>query len=76
VKSLEPFRPSFRRRLTLAREFLAKLLLLLRPEAREVRTQRMCPFCGLITPRVNRFCLECGKPLQGLPAERKPVRQG
>ena len=23
--------------------------------------QRMCPFCGLITPRSKPFCLECGK---------------
>jgi hypothetical protein len=24
-------------------------------------SQRMCPFCNLITPRSGRFCLECGK---------------
>jgi hypothetical protein len=24
---------------------------------------RMCPFCGLITPRKGRSCLECGKVL-------------
>jgi hypothetical protein len=24
-------------------------------------SQRMCPFCGLITPRSNTCCLECGK---------------
>jgi hypothetical protein len=23
--------------------------------------QRVCPFCGLITPRRKRNCLECGK---------------
>jgi hypothetical protein len=26
-----------------------------------VRSQTMCPSCGLITPRVNARCLECGK---------------
>jgi len=26
-------------------------------------TQRMCPFCGLITPRAKRSCLECGRSL-------------
>ena len=25
--------------------------------------QRMCPSCGLITPRSKALCLECGKPL-------------
>ena len=24
-------------------------------------SQRMCPFCGLITPRHETCCLECGK---------------
>ncbi len=24
---------------------------------------RMCPFCGLVTPRSNSSCLECGKAL-------------
>jgi hypothetical protein len=23
--------------------------------------QRVCPFCGLITPRGKAYCLECGK---------------
>jgi hypothetical protein len=26
--------------------------------------QRVCPFCGLITPRRERKCLECGKSLK------------
>ena len=25
-------------------------------------SQRMCPACGLITPRSKAACLECGKP--------------
>jgi predicted amidophosphoribosyltransferase len=25
--------------------------------------QRMCPSCGLITPRSKAHCMECGKPL-------------
>jgi hypothetical protein len=33
------------------------------PRAREVRSQRMCPFCGLITSRYKTCCLECGKSL-------------
>jgi hypothetical protein len=30
----------------------------------EFAPQRMCPFCGLITPRRKRHCLECGKSLK------------
>jgi hypothetical protein len=26
-------------------------------------SQRMCPFCGLITSRRKTYCLECGKQL-------------
>ena len=31
---------------------------------REFGSQRMCPFCGLITSRSKSSCLECGKSLQ------------
>lgn len=27
-------------------------------------SQRVCPFCGLITPRFETCCLECGKALR------------
>jgi hypothetical protein len=27
-------------------------------------SQRICPFCGLITPRYETCCLECGKALR------------
>ncbi len=27
-------------------------------------SQRVCPFCGLITPRYESCCLECGKILK------------
>ncbi len=71
VKLMEPYRPSLRRRLASAREFLGKLLAIARPQAQEVRSQRMCPFCGLITPRVKRVCLECGKSLSTVSLERE-----
>ena len=32
----------------------------LKPLAVGLRSQRMCPFCGLITSRLNPRCLECG----------------
>jgi hypothetical protein len=41
-----------------------KLLAMLTPRVREVRSQRMCPFCGLVTSRYKRCCLECGKSLE------------
>jgi hypothetical protein len=77
---MEPFLPPLRNRL---RRWLAslsaslgKLVMILKPQAAEVRSQRMCPFCGLITPRAKRLCLECGKPLRGVPSGRKDAPQG
>lgn len=35
----------------------------LAPEVTGLRSQRMCPSCGLITSRLKANCLECGKPL-------------
>jgi|SRR5579863_1096239 uncharacterized membrane protein len=55
VKSMEPFRPSLHRRLARVTDFLRKLPPLLRPQAQEIRLQRMCPLCGLITPRAHGF---------------------
>jgi len=31
------------------------------PHIGDFASQRMCPFCGLITPRYEICCLECGK---------------
>jgi hypothetical protein len=31
------------------------------PHVRDFTSQRMCPFCQLITPRFESRCLECGK---------------
>jgi hypothetical protein len=75
VKSMEAFRPSFRRQLASITGFFARLVAMLRPKAQQVRTQRMCPFCGLITPLAGRLCLECGKPLRAVQAERKAAHQ-
>jgi hypothetical protein len=33
-------------------------------------SQRMCPACGLITPRAKAACLECGKVLVTAPVGR------
>jgi len=34
------------------------------PRDGDFSSQRMCPFCGLITPRYETCCLECGKALK------------
>lgn len=73
---MEPFRPSFRRRLASITGTFGKLVAMFKPHTQEVRTQRMCPFCGLITPRTGRFCLECGKPLRAVQTEPKAAHQG
>ena len=35
----------------------------LRPQVTGYGSQRMCPFCGLITSRLKADCLECGRSL-------------
>ena len=44
------------------------------PHDGDFASQRMCPFCGLITPRHESCCLECGKALR--PASRWLSRCG
>lgn len=65
----------FRRRMASIADWLGKLRAVFTPQVKEVRSQMMCPFCGLITPRSRRTCLECGKALRGLPVERKSAKQ-
>jgi len=70
------FRDRLRRQLTSIADLFRKFRTVVTPPAQQVGTQRMCPFCGLITPRANRVCLECGKPLRALHVEPKDARQG
>jgi hypothetical protein len=58
-----PLRSRFHRRLAYISDLLVKLVAIFTPRTREVQSQRMCPFCGLITPRYKTSCLECGKSL-------------
>lgn len=41
----------------------AKGMLGMKLRAGDFSSQRMCPFCGLITSRHESHCLECGKDL-------------
>jgi hypothetical protein len=57
----------FLARLRSLRAFLtASLRKFLKMEAHDgdFASQRMCPFCGLITPRHETCCLECGRSLK------------
>jgi len=38
--------------------------LTVKPGGQRFMSQRMCPFCGLITARQKRCCLECGRALE------------
>ncbi len=42
---------------------LIRWMFKLKPQAARLGSQRMCPACGLITPRFKASCMECGKPL-------------
>ncbi|MGA7927867.1 MAG: hypothetical protein WCA20_18005 [Candidatus Sulfotelmatobacter sp.] len=43
----------------------------MKPEMAGYASQRMCPACGLITPRALAACLECGKVLVSAPVGRQ-----
>jgi hypothetical protein len=75
-ESMERVLPQLRRWLAVISNFFGRFQVMLRPQNREGPLQRMCPFCGLITPRSKRSCLECGKPLRAIQLERKDARQG
>jgi len=66
-----PLRYRLRRLLAPVLDSLGKLLAIARPQAQEVRSQRMCPFCGLITSRAKPTCLECGKAVGTVPLEQR-----
>jgi len=43
----------------------------LKPQMSGYAAQRMCPACGLITPRSKAACVECGKAFVADPAVRQ-----
>jgi hypothetical protein len=54
-----PFLARLRSLLAFLAASLRKLLKI-EPHAGDFATQRVCPFCKLITPRHESSCLECG----------------
>jgi predicted amidophosphoribosyltransferase len=69
------FRNRVRRQIHSVFETLGQLLAARRLKNQDFGSQRMCPFCGLITPRSKRLCLECGKSLRSIPVPRKDATQ-
>jgi hypothetical protein len=62
-RALRRLRDRFRRRLASITASVSKLFASITPAAPGFASQRMCPFCGLITSRSKTSCLECGKSL-------------
>jgi hypothetical protein len=62
-RAFHQFRDRFRRRLAAITASVSKLFAFIAPTAPGFASQRMCPFCGLITSRSKNSCLECGKSL-------------
>jgi len=57
----------FLARIRSLRAFLAAALrksLRMEPHNGDFASQRVCPFCGRITPRYETCCLECGRVLK------------
>jgi hypothetical protein len=57
-------RNGLRRKLAFLADSFINAAAIRKPEDRDFRSQRMCPFCGLITSRCKTCCLECGKALK------------
>lgn len=70
-----PFRKRLRRRFALVADWFRKFLGTVNPPRQQRGSQRMCPFCGRITPRAKRSCLECGKAFRGDQRKRKDAMQ-
>ena len=60
-----PLGQRLRRRFARVADSFKKFLEAVNPPRQECGLQRMCPFCGRITPRAKRSCLECGKSFRG-----------
>jgi hypothetical protein len=61
--ALRSFRNGLRKRLAFITDSFTSMFARLKPGGRDFQSQRMCPFCGLITSRYKTCCLECGKVL-------------
>src|SRR5579864_5999155 len=68
------FRSRLRRKFAIVLDKFRELMAAGQSTSQGFASQRMCPFCGLITPRSKPACLECGKSPSSLPLEPKPAK--
>jgi hypothetical protein len=62
--TLDRAKARFRRRVAHVKAWFAKVREFFEtPRRRGSSTPRICPYCGLITPRFKLSCLECGRRL-------------
>jgi hypothetical protein len=65
ISAMESVVRWFLARIHIVRAFIAdSLRKYFGKNSRDLGSQRMCPFCGLITSRRKTCCLECGKSLK------------
>jgi hypothetical protein len=62
-RAFHRLRDRFHRRLASVTASVSNLFASITPAAPGFASQRMCPFCGLITSRSKTSCMECGKSL-------------
>jgi hypothetical protein len=61
--TLDRWKTRYRIRLRNLKEWVSGSFSSFKRSGRGFAPQRVCPFCGLITPRFKVCCLECGKKL-------------
>ena len=59
--TISRLRDRLRKRLASIADACSRLIGPTKPTTQRSGSQRMCPFCNLITPRSRRSCVECGK---------------
>jgi hypothetical protein len=51
----------FLKKLAVIPDLFSRVITTTKTPTQNFGSQRVCPFCNLITPRSGRFCLECGR---------------
>jgi hypothetical protein len=51
----------FLKKLAVITDLFSRVITTTKAPTQNFGSQRVCPFCNLITPRSEGFCLECGR---------------